>query len=310
MSAVDEVSPPLDNTSVRTPHHDPPPTASHICVDMPRYLSSDDEEPLEDKTAALSLKSKRTERMQRKKAKQDRKRDAIINITKLPTEILLECLKALQPSDVLRFAKVNRRFRELVHVNSKILGDAIITQRYSILSQCFPTPRLLSEIDPSIQSLLVEPSRQASLSIHHKPYQHVQSPNPHLICSCITCVLTWNNLSLVLDFAHWQDNLDRGVPIPIMPRGKSTEWNDWLIWRNAKMAEAALENSLWHARILELHLDSTRRAIRRHAKNKGNKRKHVDMTDAEAAAGTDAFLAKAGPLGLEFPYQRDEYYML
>ena len=115
---------------------------------------------------------------------------------------------------------------------------------------------------------------------------------------------------MVLDFAHWQDNLDRGVPIPIMPRGKSTEWNDWLIWRNAKMAEAALENSLWHARILELHLDSTRRAIRRHAKNKGNKRKHVDMTDAEAAAGTDAFLAKAGPLGLEFPYQRDEYYML
>ena len=59
-----------------------------------------------------------------------------------------------------------------------------------------------------------------------------------------------------------------------------------------------------------MHLDSTVRSIRRHARNKGNRRTHVHMTDQDAAAGTDAFLAKHGPPSLEFPYQRDEYYML
>jgi hypothetical protein len=34
------------------------------------------------------------------------------------------------------------------------------------------------------------------------------------------------------------------------------------------------------------------------------------MTETEAAEETDAFLAKHGPPSLEFPYQRDEYYML
>lgn len=115
---------------------------------------------------------------------------------------------------------------------------------------------------------------------------------------------------MVLDFAHWQDNLDNGEPISIIPRGQSNEWNQALVARNARMVRQALNNSLCHARILEIHLDSTIRSIRRHAKNKGNKRKHVDMTEADARNGTDEFLVKAGPLSLEFPYQRDEYYML
>jgi hypothetical protein len=34
------------------------------------------------------------------------------------------------------------------------------------------------------------------------------------------------------------------------------------------------------------------------------------MTDEDATTGTDSFLAKHGPPSLEFPYHRDEYYML
>ena len=34
------------------------------------------------------------------------------------------------------------------------------------------------------------------------------------------------------------------------------------------------------------------------------------MTEEDALAATDAFLSKHGPASLEFPYQRDEYYML
>ncbi|KAF2876432.1 hypothetical protein BDV95DRAFT_674389 [Massariosphaeria phaeospora] len=271
---------------------------------------SDDEEPLEDTTATIPLHSKRTERLQRKQATRDRKRDAVMQLTKLPTEIILESLELLQPNDVLNFGLVNRRFHSLVSANANVIGDAIICQRYKILAQCFFLPKLLSEVDASIRPLLVASDRQAVLSIHNRPYQHIQPPDPALVCTCLTCVLTWNNLGLVLDFAHWQDNLDHGEPLPMIPRGQTPEWNRKLIQRNADMVRKALHNSLWHARIMEIHLDSTVRAIKRHAGNRGNKRKHVEMTVEEAATGTDDFLTKEGPPSLEFPYHRDNYYML
>ncbi|KAH9867248.1 hypothetical protein IAQ61_007840 [Plenodomus lingam] len=276
---------------------------------MPRYVS-DDDEPLEDNTARLTIRNKRTERLKRKETTRQRKREAIINLAKLPTELILESLEYLLPSDVLSFGAVNRRFRDLVHANATILGDAIIRLRYPILVQCFPTPRLLSEVEPDIQKLLINPDRQKQLSIHNRPYQHIQSPDPHQLCTCLTCILTWNNLGLVLDFAHWRSHLDSGTPIPIVPRGQKEAWNDELVARNARIARKAVENSLWHANILEQHLESTTHAIRRHGKNKGNKRVHVAMTDADVASGADGFLSKHGPLSLEFPYQRDEYYML
>ncbi len=115
---------------------------------------------------------------------------------------------------------------------------------------------------------------------------------------------------MVLDFAHWQNNLDAGLPIPMIPRGQNPSWNVELIARHGRIASKATDNALWHARILEAHLDSTIRSITRHSKNKGNKRTHVAMTEEDAASGTDSFLAKHGPPSLEFPYQRDEYYML
>jgi hypothetical protein len=277
---------------------------------MPRHAVSDDDEPLEDKTAALTLKNKKTERMKRKNATRQQKRDAIVNLTKLPTELILETLKYLRPHDVIEFSFVNRRFHSLVEANANVIGDAIIARRYGILVKCLPTPRRLADVDAPIQTLLIDPARQKQLSIHNRPYQHIQSPDPHQLCTCLTCILTWNNLGLVLDFAHWQNHLDTGTPIPIIPRGQTPEWNQELVSRNARIARKAVDNSLWHAAILERHLESTTRAIRRHSKNRGNKRVHVEMTEAEAAEETDAFLAKHGPPSLEFPYQRDEYYML
>lgn len=279
---------------------------------MPRRTnhSSDDDEPLEDKTAALELCSKRTERQQKKKTKRDQKRSAVVNLTKLPTELVIECLKMLPPGDVLSFGCVNRRFNSVVNANANVIGDSIIRQRYPLLVQCLPLPKPLAAVDVSIRPLLTDAKRLQQMGIHHKPYQHVQAPDALLLCTCLTCVMAWNNLCLVLDFAHWQNNLDSGTPLPIMPRGKTPEWNQELVRRHAAVVCTALNNSLWHARILEMHLDSTIRSIKRQAKNTGNQRKHVEMTDEEAVAGTDSFLSKAGPSSFEFPYNRDEYYML
>ncbi|RAR06028.1 hypothetical protein DDE82_003670 [Stemphylium lycopersici] len=200
---------------------------------MARTIVSDDEEPLEDKTAALTLKNKKTERMKRKNATRQQKRDAIVNLSKLPTELILESLQYLRPRDVFNFSFVNRRFYGLVEANANVIGDAIIARRYNILIQCLPTPRLLSSVDPAVQTLLTDHSRQKQLSIHNRPYQHIQSPDPHQLCTCLTCILTWNNLGLVLDFAHWQAHLDSGTPIPIIPRGQTPEWNKELVARHA-----------------------------------------------------------------------------
>jgi len=41
--------------------------------------------------------------MQRKNVTRDKKRDAIVNLTQLPTELLLENLKCLEPRDNFRF---------------------------------------------------------------------------------------------------------------------------------------------------------------------------------------------------------------
>ncbi|KAF2474912.1 uncharacterized protein BDR25DRAFT_332204 [Lindgomyces ingoldianus] len=277
---------------------------------MQRSYDHSEDEPLVDSTGALFLRSKRTERMQRKRATRDRKPKAKASLSTLPTELLLEILNYLQPSHVFRFALVDNRFRSVVLANSQLIGHQIISRRYTLLAKCFPLPKFLSQVDPSIQPLLLDTKQQKNLTLHTQPYQHIHPPNPSLLCTCLTCVLTWNNLGLILDFAHWQYNLDVGEPIPILPRGQAVEWNQCLIERNAKIVRKALDNSLWYARILETHLDSTVRSIRRHQANKGNKRKHVDMTVEDAARGTDMFLSRSGPTSLEFPHNRDLYYML
>lgn len=299
----------LPVSTIDSPHHS---FASlvHLPPKMPRRIESDDEEPLEDKTAALKLHSKRTERQKKQQAKRDRKRDAIVNLSKLPTELLLESLTYLRPSDVLNFSLVNRRFHSLVDAHANVIGNIIIQQRYPLLAQCFVLPRLLIEVDVESRPLLTNERRQEFLGIHRKPYQHLQPPDHLSVCTCVSCILAWNNLCVALDFAHWQKNLNTGEPLPIIKRGTAPEWNRELVTRNARIVQKALHSPLWHGRILELHLGSTIQAITRQGKNKGNKRKHVEMTDEEAALGTDAFLSKPGPLSVEFPYHRDEYHML
>ncbi|KAF2015821.1 hypothetical protein BU24DRAFT_462043 [Aaosphaeria arxii CBS 175.79] len=271
---------------------------------------SDDDEPLVDVTAAIPLKSKRTARMNRKKTVRETKERQKPSLTNLPTELVLEVLQYLLPSDVLNLSLVNHRYNAVVNGNANIVGNKIIKRRYAILAQCFQLPRLLSDIEPSMRMILREPTRQKSLTIHRNPYQHIRRPDPQYVCTCVTCILLWHNLCVALDFAHWQDKLDSYEPITMIPRGQSTAWNEALLDRNARIVRKALESSLWHAWILETHLKSTVRAIRRQNANKGNKRKHVDMTPEEAASEMDAFLEKTGPPSHEMPFHRDNYYLL
>ncbi len=83
--------------------------------------------------------------------------------------------------------------------------------------------------------------------------------------------------------------------------------------RKAAIVDRALHSGLWHARILEAHLDSTVRAIRRHAVNKWDPNgppRMFRMTEADAASGYDVFLGRSGPPSLDFPFHRDICYML
>jgi hypothetical protein len=270
----------------------------------------DPDTPLEDKTVAIPLHSKRTSRIQRKEAKKSLKKKDQTSLTHLPTELILGILEYLRPSDVFNISLVNNRLHSLVNANANAIGDEIVRQRYRILSRCFPLPALLSSVEPAVRPILNDPYRQQQTGIHKKFYQHVQNPDPQLLCTCLTCIMTWNNLGLVLDFAHWQDHLDNREPIPVLPRGRTVQWNQDLVERHASIVRRALGDSLYYARILETHLDSTVRSVRRHRGNKGDQRKHVRMTDEEAGTGTDDFLVKECPVSLEFPYNRDEYYML
>jgi hypothetical protein len=105
-------------------------------------------------------------------------------------------------------------------------------------------------------------------------------------------------------------NLNQGEPIPMIPRGKYPQWNQDLIEQSAAVVEKALYDRLWYARILQSHLNSTVGSIRRHSKNSGNKRRRFRMTGEDAAMEDDIFLERSGPPSTDFPWHRDNYYML
>ena len=269
------------------------------------------EEALEDKTQVLPLRSKRLERLKKKQEKKHYKSSEPKHLLDLPEELLLDILTLLRPSDVFVFSRTSRWMHEFIQHHEPLLAKRIIDFRYAVLAKCFRLPKLLKDIDPSMHAALQSPERQEILTIHKKPYQHIQAPDSSLICTCITCLLRWNALNLCIDFAHWQDNLDSGSPIPMIARGTQPAWNQALTADNAQLVTAALASSpLLHARILQAHLDSTVRAIARHAANKGNRRRRFRMSAAEVAAGVDAFLERCGPPSIDFPFHRDNYYML
>ena len=268
---------------------------------------------LEDKTEALTLRSKRTERnkkKQTKKASQSQVRGP--GLLGLPTELFLEILGQLRPSDVFSLSRTNRALRGFVLANEDIIARDIVGFRYMCLSQCYRAPVLLEDVPAQYHADLLSPDRPELQAVLRQPppYQHVASPNPREVCTCLTCVLRWHVLCFALDFGYWQDRLDRGEPIPAIPRGTNPKWNQKLVTGAAAVARRALRSPLWHARLLESQLTSTTRAIMRHAANKGNKRRRFRMTAEDVASGSDRFLERSGPSSADFPYHRDNYYML
>ncbi|KAK7754353.1 hypothetical protein SLS62_003646 [Diatrype stigma] len=268
---------------------------------------------LEDKTEALTLRSKRTERSKKKQARKATKarRQQGPDLLSLPSELLLEILSFLRPSDVFALWRVSKPLRAFVSAAEPRIAGSIVAWRYACLAQCYRAPALLADVDGSFHADLQSADRAEMLALRTKPYyQHVQPPDPAEVCTCLTCLLRWSALCFAVDFAHWQDHLDRGEPLPTIPRGSAPEWNRRLTARSAAVVRRALRSPLWHARLLEAQLRSTVRSNRRQAANPGNKRRRFEMSAADAASGTDRFLERSGPPSFDFPFHRDNYYML
>jgi hypothetical protein len=278
---------------------------------------NDENEPLVDTTAALPLHSKKTERMQKRLEKKSKKKPVPKpqSFLDLPSELLLDILTYLRPSDLFRLQRLNHTTKSFIQENETTISREIIRTRYSILAKCFPLPVAFSTLDSKYHSALLSPKRQDLLAIHKKPYQHVKPLDPLDICTCMTCVFAWNNLCTIVDLAHWQKALDSREPIPMIPRGQNPEWNQDLINHNATLVQAAMKRPLVYTAILALHLDTTTRTIlrrSRYIKARPILPEHrpYQLSLAEAALESDMYLARKGPPSYEFPYHRDNYYNL
>jgi len=260
---------------------------------------------------ALTVFSRKTDRLRKKHEK--KMRSPLVDpagFLDLSCDLLLDILTLLQPSDVVRLSRTCKALFRLVTDEETVLAAFITRWRYPSLARCLALPVRVQDVDPAAAEYLASPERQHIMTVHKRGYQHVLPPDQTALCTCLTCLLRWNSLCLAVDFAHWQDNLDAGWPIPVIPRGRTPEWNEALVERNAAVVRMALRRPLIHARILEAHLASTCRSIRRHSENKGNQRRRFRMTKEDEQAGTDAFLERSGPPTVDFPYHRDNYYML
>lgn len=267
---------------------------------------------LVDTTESLTLHSKRTERALRKreaKAK-NTKPQHLDPLMMLPSELVLEILVLLNPSDMFRLQRVCKTYRQYIRDEESVIGKRISEWRYACLEKCFRTPVLLEHVTRDIRAILQSDERRNALEMNGRSYRHVPQIDTSLMCSCLTCILRWSSLCLILDFAHFQDHLDDGRPLPMIARGKNPRWNQSIMAKHAVIATKALHSPLWHARLLEEHLRSTTRSIRRHTANHGNKRPRFRMTHDDVRSETDSFLERSGPPSLDFPYHRDNYYML
>lgn len=269
----------------------------------------------------LAVFSKKSERLRKKQQlRRGRARDTqLIMLLDLPFDISILVLSYLRPSDIFRLSRTCRSLHAfLVEEHPARVTRSIVQWRYKCLEKCMPLPVLVSDIQDVYRDALLDQERLKGHDIRRRPYyQHIKPPKPDVVCTCLTCVLRWNVLCLAVDFAHWQDNLDANEPLPMIPRGRQPEWNIKLLDAHAAVVEKAVLNSasgsssvLWHAVILEAHLDSIVRSVRRHSANKFNKRARFCMTTHDAASGTDEFLQRSGPPSLDFPFHRDNYYML
>jgi hypothetical protein len=277
-----------------------------------RQSAEDETEPLVDTTQALQLNSKKLERLRKKQQKRAAKNahHAAGSILDLPYELITDILELLRPSDIFRLSRTCKAFHTFLGDEETNIAKKIIDRRYVAIAKCFRLPVRLSELDQRIHPLLQDESRQEIHTMKKKPYQHLRSPDPQEICTCMTCLLRWHSLNLIVDFNYWQDNLDKGEPIPMIPRGRNPSWNIFLIDDNASYVSKALQSPLWHALLLEVHLNSMIRSIARQRENKGNKRRRFRMTEEDENSGTDLFLERSGPPSTELPFHRDQYYLL
>lgn len=268
---------------------------------------------------SLTVYSKRSQR-RLKKQHRSRPSGEHLSLVGLPFDIVIHIVGFVRPSDVFRLSRACRALHAfLLRDHPALTSRTIIQRRYCCLEKCMRLPALLADIeDPELRGLVQHPERQKKLDIHRRPYyQHVAPPDPGVVCTCMTCILRWNLLCLAVDFSHWQGHLDRGEPLPVIPRGKQPRWNrellgshEAIVLRAVSPAVGGAASPLWHAAILEAHLASTVRAISRHGANKGNRRPRFRMTLEDMASGTDAFLGRSGPPSADFPFHRDNYYML
>lgn len=259
-----------------------------------------------------TILSKRTERQRKKQLKKLAMKKTTAqdptNGIPLPNELLLVVLFHLRPSDLFALSRTCKFLRSFILAWETPLAKDIIATRYPCLEQCIRLPVLLDTIDPAFHPALLNPNGRPTMDT--RAFQHIPPPDPFLVCTCLTCTLHWIALCVVVDFAHWQTSLDAGDPIPVIPRGTLPAWNEALVRANADVVRKALASPLWYARVLEEHLRSITRSIRRHAQNKGDRRPRFDMTPQDEAAGTDAFLCRVGPATVDFPVHRDNYYIL
>lgn len=271
------------------------------------------------KDGTLTVFSKKSERLRKKQLKRGKPKDSQITLLDLPFDILIQVLSLLRASDVFRLSRTCRSLHSfLLDEHCVRVARAIVQWRYPCLEKCMRLPVLISTIPDVFREALQDQERLKGHDIRRRPYyQHIKPPDPDVVCTCLTCVLRWNVLCLAVDFAHWQDSLDANEPLPMIPRGRQPEWNSRLLDSHASVVEKAILRSvggeacaMWHAVILEAHLNSMVRSIRRHAANKFNKRTRFRLTPQDAVLETDEFLQRKGPPSLDFPFHRDNYYML
>ncbi|KAK4497227.1 hypothetical protein PRZ48_011677 [Zasmidium cellare] len=276
----------------------------------------DDDEPLVDTTESIPLKSKKTERMQKRQQKK-LKKTTVTSETKsfleLPPELLQEVLSYLQPSDIFRLLRLNKSTRVFILENESLIAKDIVQHRYHTLARSFHLPVPLAEVDHTAQAALLSKNWQDRLQIHKKPYQHVRVIDPAKVCTCMSCMLSWNNLNVVLDLAFFQRHLNNRDPIPMIPRGTYPEWNRKLVERSASIVEKAMSSPIHYAAILQIHLTTIVGTLTRQVrvgKKTCHPRRlfHLSTTDIES--GTDHFLERSGPPSYEFPFHRDNYYSL
>ncbi|KAI6401371.1 hypothetical protein MCOR20_008102 [Pyricularia oryzae] len=271
-------------------------------------------------------------------------------IMDLPHELLIDIFSLVRPSDMFALMRVNRPLHDFIRAESATISRRIISLRYPCLQKCFRLPARLADLDETQRAAVranvgggqTQPAarkeeqwgrgdqargaqdqqqqqqrsrgwgRTWRLSNHPSHLPHVGRPDADSLCDCVTCTIRWIGLNVIVDFAHWQGHLDSGEPIPMFKSWQAPRWNAELVARHAAVVNRAVvdRDPLWYARILELHLATTVRSIRRHTANKGNKIRRYLLTDEDARSETDAFLERSGPPTIDWPYHRDTYYML